>query len=103
LGYAALMRIDKLIWFLRFAASRTIAQQWIEQGHFRINRRRIDKPGSAVKAGDVLTLPLRSHVVVIELMSLPERRGPPAEAQTFYRVLDAGLPNPIAPDQTHLP
>jgi ribosome-associated heat shock protein Hsp15 len=97
------MRIDKLVWFLRFAASRNLSQQWIEQGHFRLNRRRIDKPGSVVKAGDVLTLPLRSHVLVIELLTLPERRGPPGEAQACYRVLDAGLGNPIAPDQTHLP
>ena len=97
------MRIDKLVWFLRFAASRTVAQQWIEQGHFRLNRRRIDKPGSAVKPGDVLTLPLRSHVLVIELIALPERRGPTLEAQACYRVLDAGLGNPIAPEQTQLP
>ena len=97
------MRIDKLVWFLRFAASRTIAQQWIEQGHFRLNRRRIDKSGSAVKPGDVLTLPLRSQVLVIELLMLPERRGPSAEAQACYRVLDGSGANPIAPDQTHLP
>ena len=97
------MRIDKLVWFLRFAASRNLAQQWIEQGHFRLNRRRIDKPGYAVKPGDVLTLPLRSHVLVIELLGLPERRGPAEEAQACYRVLDGGSANPIAPEQTQLP
>ena len=97
------MRIDKLVWFLRFAASRNIARQWIEQGHFRLNRRRIDKAGSAVKPGDVLTLPLLSQVLVIELLTLPERRGPSAEAQACYRVLDGALANPIARTQTHLP
>lgn len=97
------MRIDKLVWYLRFAASRNVAQQWIEQGHFRLNRRRIDKPSYTVKAGDVLTLPLRSEVLVIELLTLPDRRGPPAEAQACYRVLDGSGANPIAPDQTHLP
>lgn len=97
------MRIDKLVWYLRFAASRNLAQQWIEQGHFRLNRRRIDKPGYAVKPGDVLTLPLRSQVLVIELLGLPERRGPAEEAQACYRVLDGGSANPIAPEQTQLP
>ena len=97
------MRIDKLVWFLRFAASRTGAQQWIEQGHFRLNGRRIEKPGYVVKPGDVLTLPLRNHVLVIELLGLPERRGPVEEAQACYRVLDARLGNPIAPEPTQLP
>ena len=97
------MRIDKLVWFLRFAASRSGAQQWIEEGHFRLNGRRIEKPGYASKAGDVLTLPLRSQVLVIELLALPERRGPAPEARACYRVLDAGLGNPIAPEQTQLP
>ena len=97
------MRIDKLVWYLRFAASRNLAQQWIEQGHFRLNRRRIDKPGHPVKPGDVLTLPLRSQVLVIELLGLPERRGPAEEAQACYRVLDGGSANPIAPEQTQLP
>ena len=97
------MRIDKLVWFLRFAASRTGAQQWIEQGHFRLNGRRIEKPGCAIKLGDVLTLPLVSQVLVIELLALPERRGPAPEARACYRVLDAGLGNPIAPERTQLP
>ena len=97
------MRIDKLVWFLRFTASRTGAQQWIEQGHFRLNGRRIEKPGCAIKLGDVLTLPLVSQVLVIELLALPERRGPAPEARACYRALDAGLGNPIAPEPTQLP
>ena len=97
------MRIDKLVWFLRFAASRNLAQTWVERGYFRLNGRRIEKSGCAVKAGDVLTLPLPTRVLVIELLVLPERRGPAHEAQSCYRVLDAGGASPIAPDQTHLP
>ena len=97
------MRLDKLVWYLRFAPSRSTAQVWIEQGHFRLNGRRITKPGGAVKPGDFLTLPLRAQVLVIELLTLPGRRGPAPEAQAHYRVLDAGLGNPIAPLQTPLP
>ncbi|MGB7656061.1 MAG: S4 domain-containing protein [Novosphingobium sp.] len=90
------MRIDKLLWFLRFASSRNLAHDWVMAGHIRLNGRRIDKPGHAIKPGDVLTLPLRSRVQVIELTELPMRRGPAAEIQTCYRVLDEGLRNPIA-------
>ena len=97
------MRIDKLVWYLRFAPSRSVAQQWIEQGHFRLNGRRIEKPGAAVKTGDVLTLPLRLQVLVIELLAVPNRRGPAAEALAHYRVLDGARENPIAPPQTPLP
>lgn len=93
------MRIDKLLWFLRFAPSRNLAHDWVLAGHMRLNGRRIEKPGQAIKPGDVLTLPLRSRVQVIEITLLPMRRGPAAEVQTCYRVLDEGLGNPIADTQ----
>lgn len=90
------MRIDKLLWFLRFAPSRNLAHDWVLAGHMRLNGRRIEKPGQAIKPGDVLTVPLRARVKVIEIAVLPLRRGPAAEMQTYYRVLDEGLGNPIA-------
>jgi ribosome-associated heat shock protein Hsp15 len=96
----SVMRIDKLLWFLRLAPSRSRAQQWVEEGHIRLGRRRIDKPGTAVKAGDILVLPLRHRVLVIEVLALPVRRGPAGEAQSCYRALDAGLANPIAGETT---
>ena len=39
----------------------------------------------------MLTLPLANRVVVIELLTLPARRGPASEARSHYRPLDAGL------------
>lgn len=95
------MRIDKLLWFLRLAASRSFAQEWTAAGHIRLNGRRIEKPGQGVKVGDVLTLPMRERVRVIEVLALPARRGPASEAQACYRVLDERATNPIAgPEQT---
>lgn len=90
------MRIDKLLWFLRLAPSRTIAHDWVCEGHFRVNGRRVEKPSMAVAAGDVLTVPLRSRVTVIELIALPARRGPATEAKGCYRTLDELRANPIA-------
>lgn len=82
------MRIDKLLWYLRFASSRGLAQGWVQAGHIRINGRRIEKPGASVAPGDILTLPLRTTVKVVEISALPVRRGPASEAQSCYRVLD---------------
>jgi ribosome-associated heat shock protein Hsp15 len=90
------MRIDKLLWFLRLAHSRSLAQTWVQGGHFRLNGRRIDKPGTSVNIGDVLTVPMRAQVHIIEIAALPTRRGPAPEAQACYRVLDGTAANPIA-------
>jgi len=85
------VRIDRLLHALRFARSRTLAQRWIAEGHIRRNGARVVRQDLDVAPGDVLTLPLRSRVLVIELLALPARRGPPAEARACYRPLDAGL------------
>ena len=60
----------------------------VAKGHIRCNRKRIEKLNHVVKAGDILTLPLASRTVVIELLSVPERRGPVQEARSHYRELD---------------
>lgn len=97
------MRIDKLLWFLRLSKSRGAAQELAATGHIRLNGSRITRAAQGVKAGDVLVIPLGKNVRVIELLELPVRRGPPAEAQGCYRVLDGGAANPIAADQDNTP
>jgi len=82
------MRLDRLLWFLRFARSRSTAQRWIAEGHIRRNGERVLRQDQAIAVGDILTLPLRAKVLPIEIIALPGRRGPPAEARTFYRPLD---------------
>ena len=90
------LRIDKLLWFLRFAPSRSLAQDLVAEGHIRLNGRRIERASAAVRCGDVLVLPLRTGVTVITVGTLPRRRGPVEEARGCYEVLDAaGLP-PLA-------
>lgn len=87
------MRIDKLLWFLRLAKTRGVAQEMAETGHIRLNGRRIDRAHQKVARGDILTIPLGTRTRVVEILMLPERRGPAPEAQTCYRALDehAGL------------
>jgi ribosome-associated heat shock protein Hsp15 len=75
----AVLRIDKLLFFLRIAKSRTLAQGWAEAGHIRINGRRIEKGSAMVSMGDVLA---------IRLLAIPVRRGPAVEAQLCYQLLE---------------
>ena len=82
------MRIDKLLFFLRIAKSRTLAQGWAETGHIRVNGRRIEKGSVTVAAGDIITLPNGDAVLTIRLLAIPERRGPAAEAQLCYQLIE---------------
>ncbi|MBT0668839.1 RNA-binding S4 domain-containing protein [Novosphingobium profundi] len=90
------MRVDKLLWFLRLAKTRAVAQGLAQSGHMRLNGRRIDRAHQKVAVGDVLTVPIGTHVRVIEILAIPERRGPANEAQACYRVLDASPSHPVA-------
>ena len=83
------MRIDRLLYALRFAKSRTLAQRWIAESHIRRNGERVTRQDMPVAIGDVLTLPLKQKVVVIELLALPDRRGSAPLAQACYAETDA--------------
>lgn len=82
------MRIDRLLFFLRIAKSRTLAQSWAESGHMRINGRRVEKGSLSVVVGDIITMPMGEAVLTLKLLSMPDRRGPAAEAQSCYQLID---------------
>lgn len=90
------MRIDKLLWYLRLAKTRSAAQAMAEAGYMRLNGRRIERAHAKVAAGDRLILVQGDKVLVIELLALPSRRGPAPEAQSCYRVLDGTADLPLA-------
>ena len=88
------MRIDLLLCRLRFVKSRSLAHRWVEEGHIRVNGARVTHDHHCVRAGDILTLPIGNTVKVIALDSLPDRRGPAAEARAHYRDLTHGEQSP---------
>lgn len=91
------MRIDKLLWFLRLAKTRPLAQAMCEAGHIRINGRRVERAHIRVAVGDTLVVPLNGATVrIIEITALPQRRGPASEARQCYRALDESRDLPIA-------
>lgn len=82
------LRIDRLLFFLRIAKSRTLAQGWAESGHIRVNGRRIEKGSTTVSVGDVITFPKGDAALAIKLLHIPIRRGPATEAQLCYQLLE---------------
>ena len=84
------MRIDRFLFFIRLAKSRTLAQALLVEGHVRIDGKRTTKPSDEVREGSVVALPLRGQVRVLHVLSLPARRGPAAEARAHYAEIDEG-------------
>lgn len=88
-------RLDKWLWFARFAKSRTLAAKLCAEGRVRINRVVVKKPSAAVRVGDVLTFPQGPYVRVIRVLLPGVRRGPAVEARTLYE--DLAPPEPREP------
>ncbi len=97
------MRIDKLLWFLRLAKTRSAAQALVTTGHIRLNGKRVERTAQAVSVGDIMVIPLHKGVTVIELQALPVRRGPASEAIACYRTLDGTAGVPLAASKNNSP
>ena len=88
------MRLDRFLWYVRLAKTRSFAQGLAEARHLRIDGRVIDRAHAAVRIGNVLTFPLHGAVRVVRVESLPARRGPAPEARACYT--DLGVDAPTA-------
>jgi ribosome-associated heat shock protein Hsp15 len=83
-------RLDKWLWFARFARTRPMAVRLVEDGHVRIEGRRADNPAQGLRAGTVLTLALPHATIVVRVLGFAERRGPFTAARGLYERLDGG-------------
>jgi ribosome-associated heat shock protein Hsp15 len=90
IAHAATLRIDKFLWFVRLARSRALAQKLAEEGHIRLNGRRIERAHAPVRPGDLITLPHGTSARVVRVSALPVRRGPVPEAQACYEEIQTG-------------
>jgi ribosome-associated heat shock protein Hsp15 len=78
------LRVDRFLFFIRLAKSRTLAQALIESGYVRIDGKRVTKPSDDVREGSIIALPLRGQSRVLKVLELPSRRGPAPEARACY-------------------
>jgi ribosome-associated heat shock protein Hsp15 len=81
-------RLDKWLWFARFAKTRTLAAKLVTSGFVRLNGQRTDNAAKAVAIGDVVTVALARTTLVVRIEGLGERRGPATEARQLYADLD---------------
>jgi len=86
------VRIDRFLFFVRLLKSRTLAQALIDTGHVHIDGKRVEKPSESVRIGSVIAFPLHDKVRVLKVLSLPNRRGPAAEARACYQELGIDEP-----------
>jgi ribosome-associated heat shock protein Hsp15 len=81
-------RIDVWLWRARFAKTRSLAAAMVERGAVRLTHNgvqtRLDKPSRSVHVGDTLVFAVGGRLFDLTVLSLGERRGPPAEAAALY-------------------
>ena len=78
------MRLDRFLWFARFAKTRSAAQKIAAQGRLRLDGRAIDRASATVRVGSVLAFMQGTQVRAIRIEALPPRRGPAPEARACY-------------------
>lgn len=80
---AATLRVDKWLWHARFFKTRSLAQEAVDGGHVQLNGERV-KAARTVRAGDRLRIVRERERIEVEVLGIPARRGPAAEAQQHY-------------------
>ncbi|MBV9567148.1 MAG: RNA-binding S4 domain-containing protein [Hyphomicrobiales bacterium] len=86
----ASQRLDKWLVVARFARTRSLAQSLVEQGHVRLDGKRVTDGARRLRAGDVLTLALPHSTTVVRVKAGAEKRGSFAVARELYEVLGRG-------------
>lgn len=86
------LRLDVWLWRARFFRTRALSGEHVRSAGVRLSRsgqtRRVDKPGTAISVGDVVTLARGAHISTVEVLDLGTRRGPASEAAGLYRTLE---------------
>jgi len=87
------LRLDKYLWYVRIAKTRSQAAGLAAEGHLRIDSRPVTRAHAPVRIGQVLSFPWQGRVRILRVEAIPARRGPAPEAQACYTDLS---PPPVA-------
>jgi ribosome-associated heat shock protein Hsp15 len=77
-------RLDKWLWFARFAKTRSLAAKLCTRGSVTVGSVPVAKAAHPVYVGDALTVRQGRLLRRVTVLALGERRGPPAEARLLY-------------------
>lgn len=77
------LRIDRWLFYCRFFKTRVLATAAVTGGHVKLNGERA-APGYRVKRGDRVDMIRARLPYSLEVLEIPARRGPAAEARNCY-------------------
>lgn len=89
-------RLDKWLWFARFARTRSLAAELVGAGFVRVNGTRSDNPAKGIAVGDVITVAAAHVTAIVRVADLGIRRGPAPDARALYQSLSEPGPEPPA-------
>ena len=85
-------RLDKWLWFARFARTRSLAARLASDGFVRVNGARAENPAKGIAIGDVVTVAAPHATLAVRVCGLGKRRGPASEARLLYADLSGDGP-----------
>lgn len=80
-------RLDKWLWYARFARTRSACARLVSDGRVRLNGNRVTQPAKGIAQGDVVTVAAEHATVVARIRDLGTRRGSVQEARELYEEL----------------
>lgn len=76
-------RIDKWLWHVRLFKTRSLAAEAVSGGKVKIDGERV-KPAREVRIGQLVSVTLPGRAIEVQVLDLPQRRGPASQAQVCY-------------------
>lgn len=67
------LRVDKFVWFVRLAKTRSVAADEVSKGRIKLNQSSV-KPSKEIKTGDVLSFHKNTAVFTFKVIQLLDRR-----------------------------
>jgi ribosome-associated heat shock protein Hsp15 len=87
-------RLDKWLWHVRFFKTRSLASTAVTGGKVKVCGERV-KPAHRVRVGDRLGVSIGEQQREIDVLALPQKRGPAPEAQACYAETPASIAHNI--------
>ena len=82
------LRLDRWLWHARVFKTKAAATRAVQEDGVRITRtgqtQRCEKPAYSLRVGDTVALNRGPRLLILEVLALGARRGPPAEARELY-------------------
>ena len=79
------IRLDQLLYYLRFFKTRGIATRAIEKGSCKVNNFVVKKKNKVIDIGDIISIKNEKLTKQIKILKIPLRRGPFKEAIIHYK------------------